>query len=223
MPDYMIINGELYHHGVKGMKWGRRRWQNADGSLTPAGQKRYNSAGDVKSAKAAYKTANKELNKAYREADHKRIAAFSPVKKHRDANTKRWETVSDRAKDFDDARTAVKDAKFKVKVDRDRATASAVKDYSKKFNSAERAQNTADSKWEATQAQYKSLGKTKLGRIVNAAKGNTPEAKKYKAMYDEWEKSQDFADRKWDEMSAAYKKTGRNRVSRILNNIKYDR
>ena len=32
---------ELYHHGVKGMKWGARRYQNADGSLTPAGKKKY--------------------------------------------------------------------------------------------------------------------------------------------------------------------------------------
>lgn len=32
---------ELYHHGTKGMKWGVRRYQNKDGSLTPAGKKRY--------------------------------------------------------------------------------------------------------------------------------------------------------------------------------------
>lgn len=32
---------ELYHHGTKGMKWGIRRYQNKDGSLTPAGRKRY--------------------------------------------------------------------------------------------------------------------------------------------------------------------------------------
>ena len=31
---------DLCHHGVKGQKWGVRRYQNADGSLTPAGKKR---------------------------------------------------------------------------------------------------------------------------------------------------------------------------------------
>lgn len=34
-------NGELYHWGIKGMKWGQRRYQNKDGSLTPEGRKRY--------------------------------------------------------------------------------------------------------------------------------------------------------------------------------------
>lgn len=32
---------ELYHHGIKGMKWGVRRFQTPDGSLTAAGKKRY--------------------------------------------------------------------------------------------------------------------------------------------------------------------------------------
>lgn len=32
---------ELYHHGVKGQKHGQRRWQNPDGSLTPAGYEHY--------------------------------------------------------------------------------------------------------------------------------------------------------------------------------------
>lgn len=31
----------IAHHGTKGMHWGQRRYQNPDGSLTPAGRKRY--------------------------------------------------------------------------------------------------------------------------------------------------------------------------------------
>lgn len=43
-------DGELCHHGTKGQKWGVRRYQNKDGSLTPAGKKRYTkSSSSVKS------------------------------------------------------------------------------------------------------------------------------------------------------------------------------
>ena len=49
---------ELYHHGIKGMKWGVRRYQNYDGSYTQAGVKRYNKAMDTyEKRKADYKTA----------------------------------------------------------------------------------------------------------------------------------------------------------------------
>ena len=34
------MNNNLQHHGIKGQKWGIRRFQNKDGSLTPAGRKR---------------------------------------------------------------------------------------------------------------------------------------------------------------------------------------
>lgn len=37
----MYYNDQIWHWGVKGMKWGVRRYQNADGSLTDVGKRRY--------------------------------------------------------------------------------------------------------------------------------------------------------------------------------------
>lgn len=49
---------ELVHHGIKGQKWGRRRYQNADGSLTPAGKQRY---GSVENFNKQYDTQQKAV------------------------------------------------------------------------------------------------------------------------------------------------------------------
>lgn len=59
-------SSELYHHGIKGQKWGIRRYQNEDGSLTEEGRKRYggNTARDRYTRGKAY---NDERTKKYRE------------------------------------------------------------------------------------------------------------------------------------------------------------
>lgn len=51
------MRNEIYHHGILGQKWGVRRFQNKDGSLTSAGRKRYDV--DIDSAKERVKAAKK--------------------------------------------------------------------------------------------------------------------------------------------------------------------
>lgn len=58
MSEY-YVNGQLFHHGVKGQKWGVRRYRNSDGTLTPAGKKHYDKMTDDKLQKTLYKQVKK--------------------------------------------------------------------------------------------------------------------------------------------------------------------
>lgn len=60
----MNNTNELKHHGIKGQKWGVRRFQNKNGSLTPAGRKRQRMSDDAKEAKALKKKKLSELSNA---------------------------------------------------------------------------------------------------------------------------------------------------------------
>lgn len=53
---------ELYHHGIKGQKWGVRRYQYADGSYTPAGKKKYQSISNSNKAKRVISMMSMKVN-----------------------------------------------------------------------------------------------------------------------------------------------------------------
>ena len=65
MENRDLYSNYLAHHGIKGQKWGVRRFQNPDGTLTDEGRKRYlNSDGSLtKKGEKQYEKAKTELTK----------------------------------------------------------------------------------------------------------------------------------------------------------------
>lgn len=64
MRLYYVRNDELCHHGIKGMRWGIRRFQKKDGTLTAAGKKRYSDDDSVEKEKSQHRL---KLEKHYRD------------------------------------------------------------------------------------------------------------------------------------------------------------
>lgn len=99
----MVYETELYHYGVKGMRWGHRKAPSAVG--VSAQRQAY------LNAKANKKAAGKAYSKAYSKAYNRSIAGLSPFKKHRQANDARWDDAVKKAKASNAADKAYKDAK----------------------------------------------------------------------------------------------------------------
>lgn len=82
-----VYNDELYHWGIKGMKWGVRRYQNKDGTLTAEGKKRYISEHEDYTRAHTQKSVremsdselNARINRLQKERQYERLTA-SPSK-----------------------------------------------------------------------------------------------------------------------------------------------
>ena len=69
-------NYKLQHSGIKGMRWGIRRWQNKDGSLTPEGRKRYADDNDDISEEEIKKRREESKNRAIKSGDPDKITKW---------------------------------------------------------------------------------------------------------------------------------------------------
>ena len=71
-------NDYLAHHGILGQKWGVRRFQNEDGSLTAAGKSRY-STGNTAAASKSTDSASSRDSKASSGIDKKKVAKYVAI------------------------------------------------------------------------------------------------------------------------------------------------
>ena len=91
-------NNELYHHGIKGQKWGIRRFQNADGSLTNKGRSRYSQGKEV------YKEHDRILNAKHAQLK-KQSKAYQKASKDYDRLTKKYDLDSEEDQELHDLET----------------------------------------------------------------------------------------------------------------------
>lgn len=107
----MVANKELKHFGIKGMKWGRRRYQNKDGSLTEAGRKRY---GDSNSEP------KKETEEEYRSRRAKTLKSTDAKELYKNRDTLSTAEINERLNRIDAEQRLAKVASGTQKTGMDR-------------------------------------------------------------------------------------------------------
>lgn len=117
-----IRESDLTHHGIKGQKWGVRRYQNEDGMLTDAGKKRYYAIEDKYRNKALRKGASRETAEAYGKAVSKQRQSYEKTTDSADRvnrtlglSPKRWKTWANDYKTWRADKSTVRNLKQKIR------------------------------------------------------------------------------------------------------------
>ena len=118
MNDYIVLvseDGQPYisHHGIKGQKWGVRRYQNPDGSLTAEGMRRYNTDSAVDTTKSLHKIERENARLINRRAN----AVVKANKAYQKGNDKAYEKQISKVKQYDESIDAGKKICEKITTD----------------------------------------------------------------------------------------------------------
>lgn len=91
---------ELCHWGIKGQKWGRRRYQNKDGSLTPEGKKRYGTNDSITESKKDYSPKKKKTSEMTDEELAKEVTRLAREKQYKNLMAELYPEQRNKALDF---------------------------------------------------------------------------------------------------------------------------
>lgn len=179
--DYYVVrrDDELQHYGIRGQRWGVRRYQNSDGSLTAAGRKRYNQEMEKLEArekvlKNKQRTANKiaKLDAKKKELDEKQREIKEMEGRHkrqaREEFAAKFDKVKDAAEKVKDTATKAKNAVDEHKVKK--AAKDAIKDAKKAEKEVAKAEKDAvkEAKKKAKTNTHDMIEKKKLEDMTDA-------------------------------------------------------
>ena len=211
MSNFVILksNDDLQHHGIKGQKWGVRRFQNPDGTRTAAG-------------KAREREGSGKRPMSERQLKKQAIARYRAEALEGESKAgKAWAKLTGWDKDYAKAKYAAD--KKAAKVDRQKK---AVKEYSALADKASKLTDKSDDLFREAKEMHKGLGSNVFQRareVSKAQKGQGSEAaKKY---IEKWNKAENLGNQgydAWIKAKAVYRETGKTKLERIINNFKYD-
>lgn len=189
---------ELYHFGVKGQKWGVRRYQNANGSLTPAGLKRYSDANGVVK-KSVQKKVEKAQTKYNAKQERIKIKSEKKIVKFKKRLSTAEEELTNleeefkrnssniearrngRLKDSDSARNLAEYQITKTRIDWDIARNKASIDPNYKNSKAYKKAKDAYTTDFVNELTYGEAGKVRVQQLRNLGKTETQADSQYKS------------------------------------------